>query len=953
MPVFKGARQLLECLELLTQRPRRREAPAPRGKVLSAQGIPLVCLKWAEDTDELVAGLARYLKEAEPRRVPHVVHRPPAPAGSPSDDVDVVADMLLRIARDLASGANAVGGRVRFSRFGLVHWLIRQDLGADRIDPHAVLFRRLRERELGRSKYATLFSDELPELFEAPVVRWARLARVVPPLWFRVRLQGRVPGVGREYRWLVRQPYLDPHSPGTVLGFAERLTLEQRRDEDPADVLLLLVEAFLSDVAEAYRRRFWRAGGARRTSYPVVLLDGGDDPAVGFELLRLVSEVRNHPQHGFDPVVFVAAAKTFPPELTNGGGQHPTVVRWAAPEAMDGYESWCRRLAQRSRGQEDWYLPISVPAIEVPPAAGADDEQYVALWHAANNARRFEVAVAPLWARPAVAPVAAAVLTATCLIGATATDVPGIPSDITLPVWGQEPGRPVTSVGPSRVPAETSSPTLANVHPSPDPVAAGLPDCVTDPGMNRFVSLHVSEGGVASCIGVSGQLGDFTESGSGIGKIDKEFATLNGDADQRKADAPTRAVITLVYVSSFRGNKMGDPVSQKLEAVAFLAAADEQNRQRQGDGQPIVRVLFANGGEDLSQRDLLVEQLKKAKAADRLTAVVGLDASTQATEDLILDLNAEHIPVVSATLTADGLAKGAANYFYVAAQNSEQAKLIGRYAEEWARRRQLSSGSDAPPRNVAIVCPADNSNLWSQTLLTALREEFRVRGWSTTVHAYVPDKADSGEAGTPEAMRQACGPDAVFVDEKPEPDEVARALQGTDDQLVVFAGRWQPFTVFLDIPGFDLDVIAADDVSSAVARRYENPEIDRRTFSYVSLAYCGKTGGADRMPYDGHLELADLKGINAHIDSHAPLALAAAHSVIDAAAAALEDGQVPTPEQVQEQLRQTSGEFGAGPGALNPEAAVGEICRISVLQAYSSRKVVPDPLMERLELRQK
>ncbi|GAB6897032.1 ABC transporter substrate-binding protein [Kineosporia succinea] len=954
--MFKGARQLLECLERLIQRPRRHEAPVLRGRPGPVPGVPLVCLKRADDSGALVDGLARYLKHAEPRRVPHAVHRETAAAPTASTDpADLIADLLLPIARDLAGGANTVNGRVRFSRFGLVHWLIRQDLGTDRLDPHAVLFQRLRERDLGWSKYTTLFSDEAPELLEAPVVRWARLARVVPPLWFRVRLGAGLPGVGREYRWLLRQPYLDPHSPGTVLGFAERLTLEQRRDEDPTDIARLLVLAFLTDLAHAYRRRFWRARGARRTSYPVVLLDGTGDATGHAQLLHLVSEVRSHPRHAFDPLVLVAAAQAFPPEATRGDGQHSAVVRWAASEAIDGYEAWCRRPDRPARTRTDWYLPVSIPSVEPKPAAGADDEQYAALAHAAGNARRFEVAAAPLWARPAVAPVIAAALAVAVLTGATAAGVPGVPQAFELLRPG--PGGPAATAGPAVLPAGTPTPGSApgpsgrpaKSQPALDPKKEGLPDCVSDETAGRFVELARDANGAVSCIGVAGQIGVFAESRAGISELDEKFAQINAEADRHHREAPSRRVITLVYVSSFLGNQLDDPVSQKLESVGFFSAAADYNRQRQGDSKPIVKVLFANGGDDLSLHSLLATQLEKARDKGRLTAVVGLDGSTVATQELIQELSVRRIPVVSATLTADGLGNGADSYFFVAAQNAEQARLIGQYAQEWSAERMRITKVVAPPREVAIVCPADGSNLWSKSLLARLREEFGNLGWNVAVYAYVPDDYDSAGGNTPEAIHEACGDDARFDEKNSEPDDVAKQLRGTPNRLVVFAGRWQPFNLFLKIRDFDLQVIAADDVSSAVARRYENPEIDNRTFSYVSLSYCGEGARAEKMPYDGYLKLGDLDGINARIDSHAPLALAAAQSVIDAAAAALKAGQEPTPEQVMAQLKIMSQDFGGLPGALDPEEALGDkdICRISVLQARADRHVQADPLMER------
>lgn len=153
--------------------------------------------------------------------------------------------------------------------------------------------------------------------------------------------------------------------------FRGALDRDLRQSEDPFEVQLLLVEAFLSDVARAYRRSPWRSPGARRTAYPVVLLDGADDSNGGFALLELVKEARSESHHSFDPMVFVGLAESFPKDATSGDPTRPSVVQWSASEAMDGYEAWCRGLTGRSHPVISWYLPSWSP----PPNPGLPRDQ--------------------------------------------------------------------------------------------------------------------------------------------------------------------------------------------------------------------------------------------------------------------------------------------------------------------------------------------------------------------------------------------------------------------------------------------------------------------------------------------------------------------------------------------------------------------------------------------------
>jgi hypothetical protein len=132
----------------------------------------------------------------------------------------------------------------------------------------------LRERDIKR-----WFTDVLSNVSgDIPVSGWWRpivdLVRLLSPLFFMVKVTGRVPLFGARYRWFLRQAHVAPKVPGGFLGFAERLTAGAGgwRQEDPDQVARLLTNAFLEDLRRAWRFP-WRFAGPRRMTYAVLLLD--------------------------------------------------------------------------------------------------------------------------------------------------------------------------------------------------------------------------------------------------------------------------------------------------------------------------------------------------------------------------------------------------------------------------------------------------------------------------------------------------------------------------------------------------------------------------------------------------------------------------------------------------------------------------------------------------------
>ncbi|MET0136434.1 MAG: ABC transporter substrate-binding protein, partial [Kibdelosporangium sp.] len=202
--------------------------------------------------------------------------------------------------------------------------------------------------------------------------------------------------------WLLRQPYLAPGDPGTLAGFAERLTVHNQPVEDPEQLLRLLVNAFLADLRHAYRRRAWRPGAARRTSYPVVLLDGATSANGGYRLLQLINDVRTD-TGAFDPVVFLSAGTQAPSAQSSVP---------SARDALAAYRKWSSGFASASRSRVPgaWLLTIKVP-----PSPNVESDRYDEARERLLDARPIVPDPAPLWSRR-WALVAAVVLLASIVV---------------------------------------------------------------------------------------------------------------------------------------------------------------------------------------------------------------------------------------------------------------------------------------------------------------------------------------------------------------------------------------------------------------------------------------------------------------------------------------------------------------------------------------------------------
>ncbi len=341
-----GGLELLALLTRLLRRPRRGE-----------HRLPVIWLVRTAVAGDPMPLLRRFLGQGPRRRVPHAVLD--VAACPPGVDVP----MLLRdLHRQLCLEAFGTA-RLRFRHYRLADWLMHQGFDHDAEDGRATLLRRLRDRQARTAGgEATPTGSDVVSLATQVLLWLAR--RVVPGVLFRVAVSGRVPLVGRPYRWFMRQQYLAPRQSVTFLGFAERLTAGWRDGEQPDQVNKLLLHAFLEDLRQAYRRRPWRPSDWRRTAYPVLLIDHVTAGGVGHVLVRLLNDVRNETGRN-DPLLVVVAAEHPPPELPE---PH------SLGDADEAYDEWSDALPEmrRLRRAAAWWVVFRPDDTDAgPPPRGA------------------------------------------------------------------------------------------------------------------------------------------------------------------------------------------------------------------------------------------------------------------------------------------------------------------------------------------------------------------------------------------------------------------------------------------------------------------------------------------------------------------------------------------------------------------------------------------------------
>ncbi len=463
------------------------------------------------------------------------------------------------------------------------------------------------------------------------VLSWL-LSRLVPQVLFRVAISGKVPVIGRRYRWFMRQHYLAPAQSGTFLGLGERLTAGRRDDEPPDQIEKLLLHAFLEDLRHAYLRRPWRIQGWRRTAYPIVMIDDIDPGTTGHTLLRLINDVRN--ETGRNDPLLVVCASARPPR--------PSAAPAIGPDDLESaYRGWAKALPKkrRARGPGAWIWSIDEPAVPATETNGAETGRA-----GGDGPPAFVPPKPPWFARRTVAVVA-------CLV------VVGSAGGIVA-------------------------------------VRSGWPGCGHSP-LDRDVSVREIGGqciGLSASNGFrfNDQLGQRL-----LVDVQRRIFTQNEEVrDQWEAGGRHRPLVTLVYLGTLTGRKIDrlpdeEAYAAEREDLEGLAVAQYDGIRTSGvPSKPLLRVVIANAGFQMRYAKEAATMIVDLARRDRtLIGVVGLVESRKVTGTALGLLHDAGILAVAPTLSADGMYRYSKLYLQVSAPNLDQARLVERYASTVLRVR--------------------------------------------------------------------------------------------------------------------------------------------------------------------------------------------------------------------------------------------------------------------------
>lgn len=626
---------------------------------------------------------------------------------------------------------------------------------------------------LGAAGWQTAMGVGVGAFAAFTAIRW--LARKAPPLlWLRHASQwfatttflapsAARPQTGEWSRWRPTKSWETIQ--GRAFAVAEQFVAAESRTESEERAkarqfyLELRVLALLEDLRYNFRPRSLDLRRRKRTVPPVVFLPHATATNGGMLLLRAISNVRSR-RSEVDPLLVLAAipaTEALRPraEPVDGDFAGDDDEQPSGPYAR--YEQWVVNL---SVGQSPSLAP-RLPWILWLPLA-ADQLRPRPVQRSTTRIRRTATRV--LWSRTGLGAVLAAALAlgsfANVRISHHYCDGQLIGSN-TDSVW------------------------------LPD--RAGHKECI-----------GVATGGVRFAKRSGLEL-DGSGKGVTFAKVEQAVRAENATVKSSKK------IATIVYAGPLTpGNDSAKKGLEELTGVYLY-----QHESNSSNYEVKIRVLLANGGNDMLNTTAMVNSIVRLAAQDHsIVGVVGMGRDTDFSDPATKALARAGLPVVDTTNSGSYLAKSYANYFGLAATDDEEAQAMLGIA-----RRQAQQG----PKKYSVVLSRKTVTNDHDRYAT---EQRRVGANMLREAGFVPNNSQSYELGE-NGSANLQGPVAAICSAAHVPD------------ALYFAGRVEDIPVLMDqlnqtsgCSDKQITVYTGDDIS----KNQDTVNAPNVTVYYTSLA---------------------------------------------------------------------------------------------------------------------
>ncbi|MGW1376649.1 ABC transporter substrate-binding protein [Streptomyces sp. NPDC002446] len=307
-------------------------------------------------------------------------------------------------------------------------------------------------------------------------------------------------------------------------------------------------------------------------------------------------------------------------------------------------------------------------------------------------------------------------------------------------------------------------------------VLAGLTMRIAGTAGRCGEGVHKAAGG--ECVGVTDGAYTFENLHGLSGKIRAENDKV------AKSGEPS---VAIAYLEAMAGGSAdrGPEATRQAVGGAYLA---QRALNEERSTLPKIRLLLANTGRgDRSWRQV-ADQLIAMRDSEHLVAVAGFGQSNDRTAAAVKRLRAAGLPMVGATVAADGLSSPTAGFYRVSFPNRDQTAAAAGYLKEQQRGR--------PGYRVQVIRDGNEQDAYN----TSLYEDFQAAARRAKLEVdgeVIPFRSGAGqEATTGNALSLVA--DKVCDDPQP-PDAVYFAGRGRELRRFIEAagegGRRCPTTV--------------------------------------------------------------------------------------------------------------------------------------------------------------